>query len=237
MKLSKSTITDMVSMSFIGISISAPEPYATPLLMTGLFALSGAITNQLAIHMLFNKVPLLYGSGVIEKNFELFKASIKNMIMTQFFTKEQLLNFFQNEEKKIELAPLVESADFSPAFVALKQSIMESRLGDALSLFGGEKALDGLKEPFAKKLKSAVVGIVSSETFKAQMNHHLEQSTFNDEIFATIDNLITKRLEELTPKMVNDLVHQLIHTHLGWLVVWGGVLGGAIGLISALTLI
>jgi len=237
MKLSKSTITDMVSMSFIGISISAPEPYATPLLMTGLFALSGAITNQLAIHMLFNKVPLLYGSGVIEKNFELFKASIKNMIMTQFFTKEQLLNFFQNEEKKIELAPLVESADFSPAFVALKQSVMESRLGDALSLFGGEKALDGLKEPFAKKLKSAVVGIVSSETFKAQMNHHLEQSTFNDEIFATIDNLITKRLEELTPKMVNDLVHQLIHTHLGWLVVWGGVLGGAIGLISALTLI
>ena len=237
LKPSKSTITDIISISLIAISLSLPEPYATPILMTGLFALSGAITNQLAIHMLFNKVPLLYGSGVIEKNFDSFKGSIKEMIMTQFFTKEQLLSFFKNEEKKINLSPLVESADFSPAYLALKQSVMESKLGDALSLFGGEKALDSMREPFVRKLKSAVVGIVSSETFKAQMNHHLEQSAFNDEILKTIDNLITKRLEELTPKMVNDLVHELIHAHLGWLVIWGGVFGGAIGLISALTLI
>ena len=236
MSISKSTITDMVSVTLIGIGSSAPEPYATPILATGLFAFSGAITNQLAIHMLFNKVPLLYGSGVIEKNFESFKDSIKNMIMTQFFTKEQLSSFFKNEEQKINLSPLVESADFSPAFIALKQSVMESKLGDALSLFGGEKALDSMKEPFSRKLKSAVVGIVSSDTFKAQMNHHLENSSLNDDVLKSIEELITKRLEELTPKMINDLVHELIHTHLGWLVVWGGVIGGAIGLISAFTL-
>ena len=236
MNISKSTITDMVSVSLIGIGSSAPEPYATPILATGLFAFSGAITNQLAIHMLFNRVPLLYGSGVIEKNFESFKDSIKNMIMTQFFTKEQLSSFFKNEEQKINLSPLVESADFSPAFIALKQSVMESKLGDALSLFGGEKALDSMKEPFSRKLKSAVVGIVSSDTFKAQMNHHLENSSLNDDVLKSIEELITKRLEELTPKMINDLVHELIHTHLGWLVVWGGVIGGAIGLISAFTL-
>jgi len=236
MSISKSTITDMVSVSLIGIGSSAPEPYATPILATGLFAFSGAITNQLAIHMLFNKVPLLYGSGVIEKNFESFKDSIKNMIMTQFFTKEQLSSFFKNEEQKINLSPLVESADFSPAFIALKQSVMESKLGDALSLFGGEKALDSMKEPFSRKLKSAVVGIVSSDTFKAQMNHHLENSSLNDDVLKSIEELITKRLEELTPKMINDLVHELIHTHLGWLVVWGGVIGGTIGLISAFTL-
>jgi len=236
MNISKSTITDMVSVTLIGIGSSAPEPYATPILATGLFAFSGAITNQLAIHMLFNKVPLLYGSGVIEKNFESFKDSIKNMIMTQFFTKEQLSSFFKNEEQKINLSPLVESADFSPAFIALKQSVMESKLGDALSLFGGEKALDSMKEPFSRKLKSAVVGIVSSDTFKAQMNHHLENSSLNDDVLKSIEELITKRLEELTPKMINDLVHELIHTHLGWLVVWGGVIGGAIGLISAFTL-
>lgn len=236
MSISKSTITDMISVTLIGIGSSAPEPYATPILATGLFAFSGAITNQLAIHMLFNKVPLLYGSGVIEKNFESFKDSIKNMIMTQFFTKEQLSSFFKNEEQKINLSPLVESADFSPAFIALKQSVMESKLGDALSLFGGEKALDSMKEPFSRKLKSAVVGIVSSDTFKAQMNHHLENSSLNDDVLKSIEELITKRLEELTPKMINDLVHELIHTHLGWLVVWGGVIGGAIGLISAFTL-
>jgi len=38
-------------------------------LTIGLFALSGAITNWLAIHMLFEKVPGLYGSGVIPARF------------------------------------------------------------------------------------------------------------------------------------------------------------------------
>ena len=233
MKISKSTITDLSSIALIGASTISPEPYATPLLMTGLFALSGAVTNQLAIHMLFNRVPLLYGSGVIEKNFDSFKGSIKSMIMKQFFTTEQLSSFFKNEEQKINLAPLVESANFDPAFVALKQSVMESKLGDALNFFGGEKALDSLQEPFAKRLKSAVVGIVSSDTFKIQMNHHLEQSSLHNDIRDSVEDLIDNRLEDLTPKMVNDLVHELIHSHLGWLVIWGGVFGGAIGLVSS----
>jgi len=233
MNFSKSTLTDTLSVALIGMGMALPQPYATPILFTGLFAFSGAVTNQLAIHMLFNKVPLLYGSGVIEKNFESFKESIKAMIMKQFFTQEQLTAFFQNEEQKIDLAPLVESADFSPAFEALKQSVMESKLGDALNFFGGEKALDALREPFAKKLKSAVIGIVSSNTFKRQMNHHLEHSSLNDDVRHSIEEIITKRLNDLTPKMVNDLVHELIHTHLGWLVVWGGVFGGAIGLGSS----
>ena len=230
MNISKSTLTDVLSVALIGVGWASG---VTPILYTGLFAFSGAITNQLAIFMLFNKVPLLYGSGVIEENFESFKASIKNMIMKQFFNKEQLSAFFQGEEKKIDLAPLVKSADFSPAFNALSQSVMESKLGNMLNMFGGEQALETLREPFAKKLKSAVVGIVSSDTFKAQINHHLENSSLNDDVLNTIEELITNRLNDLTPSMVSDLVHELIHTHLGWLVVWGGVFGGVIGFVSS----
>ena len=234
--LSKAIITNGMALIFIITGLSLPEPYSLALLSIGLFALSGAITNQLAIYMLFNKVPLLYGSGVIENNFETFKISIKNMIMKQFFNKEQLSNFFKNEEQKIDLAPLVSSADFSPAFNALSQSVMESKLGDMLNLFGGEKALESLREPFANKLKSAVVGIVSSDTFKAQMNHHLENSALNDDLQKSVEKLITERLNELTPMMINNLVHELIHNHLGWLVVWGGLLGGVIGLASSFIL-
>ena len=230
MTISKSTLTDVLSVVLIGVGWTLG---ITPLLYTGLFAFSGAVTNQLAIFMLFNKVPLLYGSGVIEENFESFKSSIKTMIMKQFFNKEQLSAFFQGEEKKIDLAPLVKSADFSPAFNALSQSVMESKLGNMLNMFGGEQALEPLREPFAKKLQSAVVGIVSSDTFKAQINHHLENSSLNDDVLKTIEELITKRLNDLTPSMVSDLVHELIHTHLGWLVVWGGVFGGVIGFISS----
>lgn len=220
----------------MGLSFVVPQEYHAPMLFTGLFAFSGAVTNQLAIHMLFEKVPLLYGSGVIEKNFGTFKVSIKNMIMTQFFTKEQLGDFFTKEEQKINLAPLVENTDFSPAFDALSKTVMESKFGAAISMFGGEKALEGLREPFSRKLKSAVSSIVSSSAFKAQLDDHIKSSALSDDMIASVEGLITRRLEELTPKMVKDLVQELIKEHLGWLVVWGGVFGGLIGLVSSLVL-
>lgn len=231
--MSKSFITDAIAVLLIGLSFVIPEVYKNALLFTGLFALSGAITNQLAIHMLFERVPLLYGSGVIEKNFETFKESIRVMIMKQFFSKEQLNAFFEKEEKKIDLAPLVDGADFSPAFDALSKTVMESKFGSAVQMFGGEEALDGLREPFSNKLKSAVTKIVSSDTFKAQLDHHIKNSALSDDMIDSVETLITTRLDELTPKMVKELVQELIKEHLGWLVVWGGVFGGLIGLVSS----
>jgi len=232
--MSKTFLTDLISILFIGVSFLLPQQYHNPLLFTGLFALSGAITNQLAIHMLFEKVPFLYGSGVIEKNFETFKTSIKTMIMKQFFSKEHLNNFFAKEEKKIDLAPLVDGADFSPTFDALSKTVMESKFGGAIQMFGGEEALEGLRKPFTGKLKSAVTSIVSSSSFKAQLEHHIQNSILSEDIMYSIEELINKRLEELTPKMVKDLIQELIKEHLGWLVVWGGVFGGLIGLLSSL---
>ena len=232
--MNKSLMTDILSVLLIGLSFVVPQSYHNPLLFTGLFALSGAITNQLAIHMLFERVPFLYGSGVIEKNFETFKASIRTMIMKQFFTQEQLGKFFAQEEQKIDLAPLVEGADFSPAFDALSKTVMESKFGGAIQMFGGEEALEGLREPFGRKLKSAVSSIVSSDTFKAQLDHHIQHSALSEDMIDSVETLITNRLDGLTPKMVQELVQELIKEHLGWLVVWGGAFGGLIGLLSSL---
>ncbi len=218
------------------IAFVVPDSLHNPLFYTGLFALSGALTNHLAIHMLFEKVPFLYGSGVIELRFEEFKTAIADMMMKQFFTREQLGKFFAKEEQKINLVPLVEGADFSPAFDALSKTVMESQFGNMLGMFGGESALEGLREPFSKKLKSAVSGIVSSETFKAQMDHHLQNSTLSDDLINSIEKIVKNRLGELSPKMVKEMMQDLMREHLGWLVVWGGVFGGLIGLISSFVL-
>lgn len=217
------------------ISFVVPQ-YHNALLYTGLFALSGALTNQLAIHMLFEKVPLLYGSGVIVNRFEAFKDAIKELIMREFFTKEQLEAFFQSEEKKINLVPIIEETDFSPAFEALSKTVMESSFGGMLGMFGGESALDNLKEPFSNKMKSAVIKIVNSEAFNNTLEQHLQHSSLNADLLNSIENIIDKRLEELTPQMVKEIVQHLISEHLEWLVVWGGVFGGVIGLISSFLL-
>jgi len=231
--MSKSLLTNVLSIAVIMISFFVSESLHKPILYTGLFALSGAVTNYIAIHMLFEKVPGLYGSGIIELRFEEFKIAIKEMMMKQFFTREQLGKFFAKEEQKIDLAPLVEGADFSPAFDALTKTVMESQFGNMLGMFGGESALDALKEPFSKKLKAAVSGIVSSDTFKAQLDHHLQNSSLSDDLIGSIETIVKSRLDELSPKMVKEMMQDLMREHLGWLVVWGGVFGGVIGLISS----
>ena len=90
--MSKSVITNAIAIfvTLVGyIIIDA----TSILLMMGLFALSGGITNWLAIHMLFEKVPFLYGSGVILNNFEEFKKGIKTLVMDEFFNEENITYF------------------------------------------------------------------------------------------------------------------------------------------------
>ncbi|QFR49573.1 DUF445 domain-containing protein [Sulfurimonas lithotrophica] len=232
----KSFITNFIAALFVAISLLIDADIAKYFLYAGLFALSGALTNQLAIHMLFEKVPMLYGSGVIPNRFESFKASIKTLMMNQFFTKEQLQNFFAKEEKKIDLTPIIEKTDFSPAYDALTKTVMESSFGGMLGMFGGEKALEGLKEPFTEKLKSAVLKITSSESFDKTLQEHLKDSSLSDDLITSVEGIIDERLNELTPQIVKEIVQDLIKKHLDWLVVWGGVFGGVIGLASSLIL-
>ncbi|MCF6309041.1 MAG: DUF445 domain-containing protein [Sulfurimonas sp.] len=234
--MNKSLITNFIAVALIGLSFFITDEFSSLLLYTGLFALSGALTNQLAIHMLFEKVPFLYGSGVIPARFEAFKESIKNLMMSQFFTKDQLDNFFQTEEKNIDLAPIIEDTDFSPAFDALSKTVMESSFGGMLGMFGGESALEGLREPFSLKMKSAVIKIVESEAFNNTLQNHMQSSSLSSDMINSIEEVIDARLNELTPLMVKEIVQKLIKEHLSWLVVWGGVFGGLIGLISSFIL-
>jgi len=228
----KSLLINLLALIAVVASFYLEAPLSSYLYYGGLFALSGALTNQLAIFMLFHKVPFLYGSGVIELNFERFKSAIKQMIMEQFFTKERLEQFFREEENKIELAPLIERANFDPAFNALKESVMESKFGQLISMFGGESSLEMLREKFTQKLKESLVSIVSSDTFKEELNATLMASSFGDDLLAKIDTIITSRLNDLGPKHVKELIERLIKEHLEWLVVWGGVFGGLIGVVS-----
>ncbi len=235
MILNKTFITNFLALILIALSFVILE-FKNALLFTGLFALSGALTNQLAIHMLFEKVPLLYGSGVIPLRFEAFKAAIKSLMMNEFFTREQLEAFFENEEKKINLEPIIQETDFAPAFDALSKTVMESSFGGMLGMFGGASALEGLREPFSLKMKNAVISIVNSKAFNVTLANHMQSSSLNEDLLQSIESVIDARLNELTPQMVKEIVQKLIREHLDWLVVWGGVFGGLIGLVSSFLL-
>lgn len=233
--MSKNIVTNGIALVVTGMAFIVPAELSHFFLMTGLFALSGALTNWLAIHMLFEKIPGLYGSGVIVNRFEDFKLGIHGLIMNQFFTKENLERFFSGSAQggaPVDLEPVLSKTDMTPAFDSLKGAVLESPFGTMLGMFGGANALDGLKEPFETKMKAALVKISNSASFQKTLRENISGGNLTHDILAKVDTIVSARLEELTPEMVKEIVQKMIREHLGWLVVWGGVFGGLIGLAS-----
>ena len=74
--------------------------------------------------------------------------------------------------------------------------------------------------------------ITDSDSFQGTLQESLAGGTSTDEILARVSQIVTKRLDELTPEMVKEIVQHMIRRHLGWLVIWGGVFGALIGLLA-----
>lgn len=233
--MNKSIITNFIALiaTLLGLYLGNNILYTV-----GLFALSGAITNWLAIHMLFEKVPLLYGSGVIPARFEDFKLAIRELMMEQFFTKENIDRFLSTGTggaSSIDLTPVIEKVDLTPAFNNLVAVIEESSFAPMLAMVGGSDALQPMKAPFIEKMKQSIQQISQSEQFTSLLREELEQPDMIENLQSKVSDIIEKRLNELTPQLVKEIIQAMIKKHLGWLVVWGGVFGGVIGLIAALT--
>ena len=92
-----------------------------------------------------------------------------------------------------------------------------------------------MKEPFIEKMKQSIQEISQSEQFNDLLRAELEQPNMIANMQDKVSDIIEKRLNELTPQLVKEIIQAMIKKHLGWLVVWGGIFGGAIGLIAALT--
>lgn len=228
--MDKGWSTNIIALGLVGGSYLADGQVADAIRTAGLFALSGAVTNQLAIHMLFEKIPFLYGSGIILDRFESIRKALKTLIMEQFFSPEKIEAFVQSQERTLDLTPIIEQTDFTPAYDALVLSVMESPMGGMLGMFGGETLIAKLKEPFMAKIKLSTIEISQSDSFMRALNTHLHEGSST--LTQTIGEIVELRLSELTPLMVKEMLFGLMKEHLGWLVVWGGVFGGAIGIAS-----
>lgn len=234
--LDKHLLPNIIAIILIVAGLLLPEPIAPYIFYTGLFALSGAVTNWLAIHMLFEKVPGLYGSGVIPTHFEEFKSGIHKLVTRELFNRENVERFFSKEEnqgKILDIEPVVKNLDMDDAFDQLVSVVMDSSMGPMLGMVGGEKALDAMREPFKTRMHEFLLKTVRSPSFQKNLQKQLQSVTQSDDFVDRMGAIVQNRLDELTPQMVKEIIQGMIRRHLGWLVVWGAVFGGLIGLVSA----
>lgn len=232
-----SLITNLVATLIYGLSFITPV-YSKELSSIGLFALSGALTNWIAVHMLFEKVPGLYGSGVIVIKFEAFKAAIHRLIMTEFFNIKHLESSFSIEElgeKTIgeELQNFLGRLNYEELYEKLLVALLESPVGPMLAMVGGAKILEPAKPFFLETMKENIKVLAYQATKDATLKQSLKKIFSSENLIQKIESVILARLNELTPVMVKAIVASIIKEHLGWLVVWGGVFGGLIGLFAA----
>lgn len=232
--MNKSLVTNLLALiaTLLGYFFNQPIIFSI-----GIFALSGAFTNWLAVHMLFEKIPGLYGSGIIPNRFEEFKVGIRHLIMEQFFTEENIQRFLStnsSNNNQLNLAPIIQDVDLNPAFDGLIDVIEKSSFGAMLAMVGGSEALQPMREPFIEKMKNQVIDITQTESFNESLQKHLTKSNLTDGIYDKVSSIIEQRLNELTPLLVKNIIQTMIKKHLGWLVVWGGIFGGVFGLIAAI---
>lgn len=234
--LDKHVMPNLIALGIMLLSFAIDDPWHTIMLSTGLFALSGALTNWIAVHMLFQRVPGLYGSGVIMLHFEEFKTGILRLVHEQLFSRDKVEQVIgkSTTASPIDLEPLLGNLDLDAAYDQLAATIMESSFGSMLGMLGGEKALQPLREPFKARMSTFLRNAANSPSVQAAINEQISSVASSERFIKRLDEILRQRLDELTPEMVRDIMQQMIRRHLGWLVVWGGVFGGLIGLIAGL---
>ena len=222
----KSLITNLIA--FL-LTISAFLLQQNLLFHIGIFALSGAITNWLAIHMLFEKIPLLYGSGIIPSRFEDFKSGIKNLIIEQFFSNENINKILGANPKDSLFNDIADKVNYEETYNLLVKAIEDSKLGSMLNMFGGAQILDNAKDEIIEAIEKILHKILNDITDQKSDIKDIAKEFHNK-----AEVIIDQRLSELSPTEVKEIIAKMIKKHLGWLVVWGGFFGGSIGALAAL---
>ena len=124
--------------------------------------------------MLFEKVPGLYGSGIIPLKFREFKKAIHELIMHQFFSEEKLHHFIEKEDflisKKIDLSSFAEQINYEKLYQKLVAAILESPLGGMLNMIGGESVLEPIKVQFEEKMRNSLKEMSHDPEFQKKIS-------------------------------------------------------------------
>jgi len=213
-----------------------PIPY---ILSFGLFGFAGGFTNWLAVKMLFDKIPFLYGSGVIPRQFKEIRETVKTTIMATFFDEQYLGTYLNDRSKdllgKIDLEgrikKIVDDPSTEELIAAKLQEMAATPEGAFLAMV--PMMMPGMTmRSIAALMKPALAGFATEMATKMKDSFDITEFVSVDSVRDEIDALMTEKLQELTPPIVKKLMEDVIREHLGWLIIWGNIFGGALGLIS-----
>ena len=228
--------TSWVDAIFGGMCTPLEVQFGNVLLWGGAFGLSGGLTNSIAIHMLFEPVCNLPGTGVIPRNFKEIRKSVKDTMMRTFFDGPHVQQFVESRIKAMassldlgaKLVDVLSTQEADELITKALTGLLEKPEGWPLLLFGAAPAeLTTMVKPFLLAMAPEVAPLLEKM---------VDPSTILpvEKVREEIDGLMESRLQELSPERVKELIQEVIRKQLGWLVVWGNVAGALIGVATVL---
>lgn len=205
------------------------------ILSFGLFGFSGGITNWLAVHMLFKRIPWVAGSGVIPVRYKSIRATVKDVIMETFFDPQFLEDYLGSKLKEFgsgtdttaQVKALLDGDDFDKQLDQKLENLGTLPAFAPVLAMGMQPAsLKPMIKPFVSDLALDLAPVLKDEMTDPKVLIDIEV------IRGQIGKYMAVRIQTLTEKKVNRLMEFVIRDHLGWLIVWGNVFGAIIGLIS-----
>ena len=148
--------------------------------------------------MLFDKVPGLYGSGVVPLHFEEFKKGILVLVTKHLFSDKTVESTLASEEASSESTstfdaePFIKGLDLDTAYDQLKMTIMESSFGAMLGMVGGAEALGPMRGPFKTRMEKFLTETTKSDAFqraiKAQVQSMAGSDSFKEKVARVVEN-------------------------------------------------
>ncbi|KAL9975138.1 hypothetical protein ACROYT_G012259 [Oculina patagonica] len=197
----------------------------------GLFGFIGGVTNWLGIKLIFNRIPGLFFSGAITKNFVTAKKLMASFILEAFFSPSQVRKYVNDksrtyltaEQIDYQLERLLNSASVEEMINEQLDILMGTPEGLRLRMLGVTKAkLFPLVKPHLLSMKTHIVPLLLSTVESVEL---LNAEHLREQI---VDSILT-RTHELSAIQVKILVRDAIYRHLSWIVFWGSVLGAIVG--------
>jgi len=190
--LTKGNVANLITffLMILGFILVGIWPHTLPfqyILAFGLFGFAGGITNWLAIKMLFDKIPGLYGSGIIEDRFVEIRETVKDVIMRTFFNTEYLETYLSQKAEQLlgsfdvegKLKELLESPVVDEIIDTKLEELTQRPEGMWLSMMGVEsKALKPMIKPFILGMSSDVAPMVGLQFFSVQARFFSDREAY-----------------------------------------------------------
>eukprot|EP00698_Gefionella_okellyi_P017532 TRINITY_DN5147_c0_g1_i3.p1 TRINITY_DN5147_c0_g1~~TRINITY_DN5147_c0_g1_i3.p1 ORF type:complete len:322 (+),score=51.34 TRINITY_DN5147_c0_g1_i3:145-1110(+) len=198
------------------------------LLSIGLFAFICGISNSIAVKLFFDKVPCIYGSGVVQTHQMELRDAMRRVVMNSCLDSRSLQQHFMSEEQRTRFGDT-----FSPQHIteALRSTQMELSIDNCIRQIVSES--DG---PVAlQQSKALVVSVIMN--MAPEIANLLTQASMtvppdSARLRTSLDALVSDKLAEVQPDILRGMINTAFRQHASWVVVWGNIVGAMVGLVA-----